>query len=93
MLGSFRGSLLLDPWGGTIPELGAFGGSLVLAPWGWTMGLVPCVRNLGLVPHSGRSVRPNRTDRFFGHFKSLVIRDPRPISQLKKPGPSKFGLG
>jgi hypothetical protein len=36
MLGPFRGSLLLAPWGGTTPEFGAFRGSLLLAPWGWT---------------------------------------------------------
>jgi hypothetical protein len=50
MLGLFRGSLLLVPWGGTTLELGVFGGSLVLAPWGWTLGRVPCVRTLGLIP-------------------------------------------
>jgi hypothetical protein len=45
-----------------------------------------------MAPHSARSVRPNRIDRFFGDFKSLVIRNPRRIGQLKKPGSSKFGL-
>jgi hypothetical protein len=50
MLGPFRGSLLLAPWGGTTLELGAFGGSLVLAPWGWTPRLVTCVRILVLGP-------------------------------------------
>jgi hypothetical protein len=49
MLGLFRGSLLLAPWGETTPELGVFGGSLVLAPWGWTLGRVPCVWTLGLL--------------------------------------------